>query len=272
MVTYCLSSFPFLDLILVLSCTVLYCPVLCCFCVAVRPSAAIERGGGFFVPGLEGEKIRLASALLLLLLLLVNAIAGSNSPLSDVHLVVSSAIGALMASWLLAQGLAGFLSPPPAARSSSGGAVQGDQDILFFHPRLAQSSAEGRIMKAMIEGVEAVEGVVVVEEQEREGGLYLLAEWGLVSKPLADILPPADNKGRPSQEDGEAGVVVDYPANGLLHLACGQEVALHSSTAQASWIGERSRGDKKQIWCVLGRRKETLEKEQTYLSALLRLP
>eukprot|EP00981_Chlorochromonas_danica_P000266 scaffold61_cov180-Ochromonas_danica.AAC.18 len=248
----------------------------------VRPSAAIERGGGFFVPGLEGDKIRLASALLLLLLLLVNGIAGSNSPLSDIHLVVSSAIGAMMASWLLAQGLAGFLPPPAAARSGSGGAAQSDQDILFFHPSLAQSPVEGRIMKAMIEGVEAVEGVVVVEEQEEEeGGLYLLAEWGSASKSLAEIFPlPLDNKDRPFQRDGEGGVILDYPANGLLRLPRGQ-VALHCSTAQACWMGERQReGEKqqqqekkkKQIWCVLGRRKEALEKEQVFLSALLRLP
>ena len=31
----------------------------------VRPSAAVERGGGFFIPGLEGYKLRLAVALLL---------------------------------------------------------------------------------------------------------------------------------------------------------------------------------------------------------------
>jgi hypothetical protein len=31
-----------------------------------RPSRAIEKGGGFFVPGLEGEKIRIVSAAFLI--------------------------------------------------------------------------------------------------------------------------------------------------------------------------------------------------------------
>eukprot|EP01036_Dinobryon_divergens_P025530 gene25530-34087_t len=39
----------------------------------VRPSRAIEKGGGFFVPGLEGDRIRIISALLLLLLCAINA-------------------------------------------------------------------------------------------------------------------------------------------------------------------------------------------------------
>lgn len=39
--------------------------------VYVRPSAAIERGSGFFVPGLEGSKIRLVAGVVLLLVTLI---------------------------------------------------------------------------------------------------------------------------------------------------------------------------------------------------------
>lgn len=35
-----------------------------------RPSKAIEQGGGFFVPGLEGERVRLLTAFALLVALL----------------------------------------------------------------------------------------------------------------------------------------------------------------------------------------------------------
>ena len=35
-----------------------------------RPSKAIEQGGGFFIPGLEGERIRIVTALALLVALL----------------------------------------------------------------------------------------------------------------------------------------------------------------------------------------------------------
>ena len=37
-----------------------------------RPSAALERGGGFFVPGLEGYKLRAAMGTLVLTLLALN--------------------------------------------------------------------------------------------------------------------------------------------------------------------------------------------------------
>jgi Cofactor assembly of complex C subunit B, CCB2/CCB4 len=40
--------------------------------VYVRPSAAIERGSGFFVPGLEGPRVRLLFGLLILVLTAVN--------------------------------------------------------------------------------------------------------------------------------------------------------------------------------------------------------
>ena len=35
-----------------------------------RPSKAIEQGGGFFIPGLEGERIRIVTALALLVAIL----------------------------------------------------------------------------------------------------------------------------------------------------------------------------------------------------------
>ena len=46
-----------------------------------RPSAAIERGSGFFIPGLEGPKVRLAGGLVLLALVaLVSATGGPPTP------------------------------------------------------------------------------------------------------------------------------------------------------------------------------------------------
>ena len=42
----------------------------------IRPSAALERGGGFFIPGLEGSKLRFAIAFVLLGLLTLNRFPG----------------------------------------------------------------------------------------------------------------------------------------------------------------------------------------------------
>lgn len=67
-----------------------------------RPSKAIEMGGGFFIPGLEGYKLRLATALLVLLLLALNRYPGYTPAASQ---LTSEAIGAGAAVILLAQAL-----------------------------------------------------------------------------------------------------------------------------------------------------------------------
>lgn len=47
--------------------------------VYVRPSGAIERGSGFFVPGLEGPRVRLVFGTVLLVLTAVNHFLGNNN-------------------------------------------------------------------------------------------------------------------------------------------------------------------------------------------------
>lgn len=44
-----------------------------------RPSAAIERGSGFFIPGLEGPRVRLVFGLIVLLLIVLNHVLLSSS-------------------------------------------------------------------------------------------------------------------------------------------------------------------------------------------------
>ncbi|KAJ1451857.1 hypothetical protein M885DRAFT_528741 [Pelagophyceae sp. CCMP2097] len=61
----------------------------------VRPSAAIERGGGFFVPGLEGGRLRIAIGLTLLLLLGANAAVSGD--VVDTAVIVSNGLGAAAA-------------------------------------------------------------------------------------------------------------------------------------------------------------------------------
>lgn len=47
--------------------------------VYVRPSAAIERGSGFFIPGLEGPRVRLLFGLTVLVLTTVNHVLGDTA-------------------------------------------------------------------------------------------------------------------------------------------------------------------------------------------------
>ncbi|KAL3932142.1 MAG: hypothetical protein SGPRY_000820 [Prymnesium sp.] len=66
-----------------------------------RPSAAFEQGGGFYVPGLEGAKLRLAAASLLSLALLLNRFLSPGQPASSQ--LYSELLGALGVSLLFAQ-------------------------------------------------------------------------------------------------------------------------------------------------------------------------
>ena len=66
-----------------------------------RPSAAVERGGGFYVPGLEGYKWRLAVASVLTLALALNRALSPGEPAASQ--LVSEVLGASGCVFLLVQ-------------------------------------------------------------------------------------------------------------------------------------------------------------------------
>lgn len=68
-----------------------------------RPSRAIEKGGGFFVPGLEGEKIRVVSAAAIILMIASNRAGVQDATVSQ---ITSEIIGIVMALILFLQGIA----------------------------------------------------------------------------------------------------------------------------------------------------------------------
>ena len=79
-----------------------------------RPSRAIEQGGGFFVPGLEGEKIRYISAGAILIALAVTTTAGNtngDSVFDDLQLLCTQGVGVLMILLLFIQGIPESLIP-----------------------------------------------------------------------------------------------------------------------------------------------------------------
>lgn len=68
----------------------------------VRPSRAIEKGGGFFVPGLEGGRIRVVSAILLVFLNVVNNVGVQSLSTTE---TVSQSVGIVATVILLLQGI-----------------------------------------------------------------------------------------------------------------------------------------------------------------------
>lgn len=66
-----------------------------------RPSRAIEKGGGFYVPGLEGERIRIITSGALVLMYIANRAGQTTASLSQ---VISELTGLSVAILLFAQG------------------------------------------------------------------------------------------------------------------------------------------------------------------------
>lgn len=74
-----------------------------------RPSAAIERGSGFFVPGLEGSKVRVLFGMLVLVLNYVNHIFSSGANINEVTgFTFSERIATFYGVFLLFQGIIEF--------------------------------------------------------------------------------------------------------------------------------------------------------------------
>lgn len=73
-----------------------------------RPSRAIEKGGGFYVPGLEGEKIRVVSASVIFLLFAINRLGQQPSTVTTQQLI-SECMGVSVTILLFLQGLSTFL-------------------------------------------------------------------------------------------------------------------------------------------------------------------
>lgn len=72
-----------------------------------RPSRAIEKGGGFFVPGLEGEKIRVSTATVLILMVAANRLGNQQVQFNQ---IVSELCAISAAVWLFVQGIVDFFS------------------------------------------------------------------------------------------------------------------------------------------------------------------
>lgn len=75
----------------------------------IRPSRAIEKGGGFFVPGLEGDRIRIISSVFLLALCIINA-SGMDKENLTFSQAVSILTGGAASLLLFTQGIAPLLS------------------------------------------------------------------------------------------------------------------------------------------------------------------
>ena len=109
--------------------------------IYARPSGAIERGSGFFIPGLEGYKIRLLFGLVVLIVDALTAFTttgGSGPPtittaattfkVEDVGMIVSEALAAIYGLLLLLQGSIELAIETRGINISDGGIIEESND------------------------------------------------------------------------------------------------------------------------------------------------
>ena len=129
-----------------------------------RPSKAIEQGGGFFIPGLEGERVSIITAFALLIALLVNQIGQSFTTSNE---VVSEVIGAAVIVVLFIQGIS---------------AAIGEEDVIevtqTFLSILQSSNDDASeraeiISKSIIQSCEDTNYILVFSSQTPEPRLIL---------------------------------------------------------------------------------------------------
>ena len=105
-----------------------------------RPSRAIEKGGGFFVPGLEGEKIRVLSAAVLVFMIASNRAGVADATIAQ---VTSEVIGMVMAIILFVQGVAEAF---PSIGTSSSVAAASTTPVSNFLSVIQAASKSSQII------------------------------------------------------------------------------------------------------------------------------
>ena len=132
-----------------------------------RPSRAIEKGGGFFVPGLEGEKIRVVSAAVLVL-----AIASNRAGVQDATIaqITSEVIGLVMAVILFVQGIAEAfpqLGASSSAATTNTAPVSSFLSVIQSAPKSSQTVSVETAARSIIQTCEDVSYVLVVSNVDK---------------------------------------------------------------------------------------------------------
>lgn len=123
--------------------------------ILVRPSRAIEKGGGFFIPGLEGGKVRLLSAIVLLVFFAINS-SGLQRPSLPVS--ISTVTGILAAVYLFVQGVIETLPPSDFSASQ----LNASTSFLSVLQSNSASLIISRLVEKVVETVPTVKYLLVL--------------------------------------------------------------------------------------------------------------
>lgn len=112
--------------------------------VYTRPSGAIERGSGFYFPGLEGPKVRLAFGSVLLSAVAINHVISDHTTLLEV-------ISTLYASLVLLQGIVQFRRENAGIEPSSSTTVERSSKTVVSYEQTWHINVENIYWKQTVE-------------------------------------------------------------------------------------------------------------------------
>jgi hypothetical protein len=181
-----------------------------------RPSRAIEKGGGFFVPGLEGEKIRVVSAAAIILMIASNRAGVQDATVSQ---ITSEVIGIVMALILFLQGIAEAFPQigSSTTATSSTTPVSNFLSVIQSASRSQQVVSVEAAARSIVQTCEDVSYVLVVSNVDKK----VIFELGPVSGNAATaescgILSGFSGRNAAVSDDGIKSLSMFQPSSSFL--------------------------------------------------------
>jgi hypothetical protein len=150
----------------------------------VRPSRAIEKGGGFYVPGLEDGKIRVVSAVVLLGFFALNS-SGLQHP--SLPISVSTVTGVIVCCLLFLQGVSDMFNfnSKPAEESM----VRSFINLQPANNQVNLSLRLSKISELLLQTISGLTYVSAIELEPATSGNFtenktikIRSEWGKISQ------------------------------------------------------------------------------------------
>lgn len=236
-----------------------------------RPSRAIEKGGGFFVPGLEGEKIRVVSAAALILMIASNRAGVQDATAAQ---ITSEIIGAIMALILFLQGIAEAF--PSIGLSSSKAAAETPAStflsVIQSASRSAQVVSVETAARSIVQTCGDVSYILVASNADKKVILELGPVSGKAATPQScEILSGFSGRNTMVDDNGMKSLSMFQPSKSFLaRISNSENLLLPSKTESVAVIVD---GKNDWTWLIASSSELTeLTKSQEWINSLVSAP
>lgn len=236
-----------------------------------RPSRAIEKGGGFFVPGLEGEKIRVVSAAALILMIASNRAGVQDATAAQ---ITSEIIGAIMALILFLQGIAEAF--PSIGLSTSKAAAETPAStflsVIQSASRSAQVVSVEAAARSIVQTCEDVSYILIASNVDKKVILELGPVSGKAATPQScEILSGFSGRNTMVDENGVKSLSMFQPSKSFLARISNSEYLLLPSKVESVAVLVDGRND--WTWLIASSSELTeLTKSQDWINSLVSAP